>query len=287
MLASRQPGAAPGCCGPLVTSLFSQIGPVFTLCRRLCCAFLREAGWTRGQPRGGSWVVSGRSRSARVGVRHLSATQVEGRASSSVSRSLSAQKVFRRPSRWPGVEESAPPFPKAEPYAPLGSAPSAVPAVAAGGARFTRQTRPPLLPFPSMTWPGSPSSELRQGWEKQGVKTARGGSRLRLWAQRAVSGRAGVLPVWPDCGVRRGQWRGWGCSVVLSGASRGLPHGRLPSLSPLSAGLRRPSGLWPGLHRRGPSRPRGPAWSEHLLRTTAPAAQIRSYILRLRGRVRC
>lgn len=52
-----------GCCSLFVSKLFFQIGLLFTLCRRRCCAFrvtrpvfsLREAGEPREQPRGSSW----------------------------------------------------------------------------------------------------------------------------------------------------------------------------------------------------------------------------------------
>lgn len=77
----------PGCCSLLVTKPRLPNRPCLYALQEAVLCFPREAGWTRGQPRGGCWGVSGGSRSARMGVRQLSAAQ--GKASSSVGVSRS------------------------------------------------------------------------------------------------------------------------------------------------------------------------------------------------------
>lgn len=68
-------------------------------------------------------------------------------------------------------------------------------AVAAGGATFAGQTRPPPLPFPSITWLGPLPQIFAGAREKQRGTTARDRSLLRPRAQAAVCGGAGVFAV--------------------------------------------------------------------------------------------
>lgn len=166
MLVGKQPGVMRGCCSLLVSELFSQIGlPVhfaqdcaalpgeldlFSASGRLSGL---EAGEPRRQPRGSSWRVLGQShldenRSARAwggpgsGVGRLFRQRKRGQ-----SRPWGAQVLLVAEG---GGSGSALPGSCAF-YAP-GVRSLRSPAVGAGGTGSTGQTRPPSLPFPSITW---------------------------------------------------------------------------------------------------------------------------------------
>lgn len=128
-------------------------------------------------------------------------------------------------------------------------------AVGAGGTRLAGQTRPPRLPFPNITCLGTPSADLHLGkggtggdlGERQLAPQALGPAGC-VWPRRGLPGLAGLR------GGQRAEPGGAGrAAAVPPGASRGLASGFLQA--PGSCDLRPPRGLWPGLHRRGPSHP--------------------------------
>lgn len=179
----------------------------------------------------------------------------------------------QRPSRWPGAEEAAPPFPEAAPSAPSGSAPSSVPAVAAGGRRLTR---PPNSATPAFLFSVLP------GWDPlPQIFTTAGRSRGR---RRRETARAPGLGPSPLSVAAPGSFPLSEIAGCAQG-SGGWPHLEPPEDFPLGVSLVCP--LSPPASPRpqravarvstdvGPAA-LGAGCSELPLRTPPPATQIRS-----------